>query len=115
MDFTPLISELFDFFINVINFLEMDIRFFNLFYFFDNAIFFLPRNALSMQTFFELIDTTFKLFSIVIYWMDVLLFKRASSFHIPDFVVDSFYFRIDLFLLVCIDLELSKELVQFYF
>ena len=111
MDFTPLISEVFDFFIDVINFLEMDIRFFNLFYFFDNAIFFLPRNALSMQTFFELIDTTFKLFSIVINWMNVFLFKCACSFRIPDFVVDSLYSSIDLLLLICIDLEFSKELV----
>ena len=81
----------------------MDTRFFNLFYFFYDTIFFLPRNALSLESSLEFLNSSLQLLLIVINWVDAFLLKLPSPLLLSNFRVDYLNFPVDFLLLDSVD------------
>ena len=105
---TSLVAKILDLAVDFINLCEMDTRFFNLLYFFYDTVFFLPRNALSLESSFEFLDSSFQFFLIVINGMDAFLLQLSGPFLFSNFVIDCLNLPVNLLLLDSVDFELLE-------
>ena len=103
-----MVAEILDLAVDFINPRKMDTRFFNLFYFFYDSIFFLPRNALGLESSFEFLNSSFQFFLIVINGMDAFLLQLPSPFLLSNLGIDYLNLSVDFLLLDGVDFQLFE-------